>query len=179
MTDSRPLLEVEEHPPPQPPVAAVPSASPSASGGTPTDAAAPEGAVSVAQAAEPPTPTPSPRLHLGHYLILVSLNSIGAFSSDCYIPNLSDIVDDLDATDQQVGANPNPHPNRIAGSRRPMSLSLSPSLSPSKPNPSPNPKPNPSPNPKPDPNQVSLTIQINWVLLGLATPVVGHLSDVH
>ena len=117
MTDSRPLLEVEEHPPPQPPAAAVPSAGPAASGGTtPT--------VPEAQAADPP---PSPRLHMGHYLILVSLNSIGAFSSDCYIPNLSDVVDDLNATDQQV----------------------------------------------------SLTIQINWVLLGLATPVVGHLSDVH
>ena len=113
MTDSRPLLEVEEHPPPQPPVAAVPSAGPAASGGTPTGAAAPEGAVTVAQAAEPstPSPSPSPRLHLGHYLILVSLNSIGAFSSDCYIPNLSDIVDDLGATDQQVRANPNPHPH--------------------------------------------------------------------
>ena len=111
MTDSRPLLEVEEHPPPQPPVAALPSAGPAAYGGTPTGAAAPEDTVSVAQAAEPPTPTPSPRLHLGHYLILVSLNSIGAFSSDCYIPNLSDIVDDLGATDQQVRANPNPHPH--------------------------------------------------------------------
>ena len=123
MTDSRPLLEVEEHPPPQPPAAAVPSAGPAASGGTtPTGAAVPE-----AQAADPPPSTPSPRLHMGHYLILVSLNSIGAFSSDCYIPNLSDVVDDLNATDQQV----------------------------------------------------SLTIQINWVLLGLATPVVGHLSDVH
>ena len=121
MTDSRPLLEVEEHPPP-PPSAAVADAGAAASGGTPTAA---EGA--VAQAADPPTPTPSPRLRMGHYLILVSLNSIGAFSSDCYIPNLSDVVDDLDATDQQV----------------------------------------------------SLTIQINWVLLGLATPVVGHLSDMY
>ena len=54
-------------------------------------------------------------------------NTIGAFSSDCYIPNLSDVVDDLDASDEQV----------------------------------------------------SLTIQINWILLGLATPVVGHLSDMY
>lgn len=68
---------------------------------------------------------PPPRLRIGHYLILISLNSIGAFSSDCYIPNLSDIVDDLHTSDTQV----------------------------------------------------SLTIQINWYLLGLATPIVGHLSD--
>ena len=120
MTDCRPLLEVE-NPPPQPPAAAVPRADPAASVDVP---AALEDAP-AAQTADPPKP--SPRLHLGHYLILVSLNSIGAFSSDCYIPNLSDVVDDLGATDQQV----------------------------------------------------SLTIQINWVLLGLATPVVGHLSDVH
>ena len=69
----------------------------------------------------------APRLNIGHYLILISLNCIGAFSSDCYIPNLSDVVDDLHANDQQV----------------------------------------------------SLTIQINWIMLGVATPVVGHLSDVH
>ena len=31
-------------------------------------------------------------LRVYHYLILISLNSIGAFSSDCYVPNLSDIA---------------------------------------------------------------------------------------
>ena len=72
-------------------------------------------------------PANVPHLNVGHYLILISLNCIGAFSSDCYIPNLSDIVDDLATTDQKV----------------------------------------------------SLTIQINWYLLGIATPIVGHLSDMY
>ena len=75
----------------------------------------------------PPPQPPRPKLRVGHYLILVSLNCIGGFASDCYIPNLADIVDDLKASDQLV----------------------------------------------------SLTIQINWILLGLATPIVGHLSDVY
>lgn len=80
----------------------------------------------------PPTPiAPANQtkitLRFHHYLILVSLNSIGAFSSDCYVPNLSDIVNDLNASDQQV----------------------------------------------------SLTIQLNWIFLGLATPIVGNLSDVY
>lgn len=81
---------------------------------------------SAAAAAEQP-PESGPQLNVGHYLILISLNSIGAFSSDCYIPNLSDVAKDLHATDAEV----------------------------------------------------SLTIQINWYLLGLATPIVGHLSDIY
>ena len=80
----------------------------------------------------PPTATPTPRprtqyLNIGQYLILISLNSIGAFSSDCYIPNLANVTADLDTSDQMG----------------------------------------------------SLTIQINWIMLGLATPVVGHLSDLY
>ena len=79
--------------------------------------------------AEHPAPAsgPTARLSFWHYAILISLNSIGAFSSDCYIPNLSDVVDDLKTTDEEV----------------------------------------------------SLTIQINWIVLGLFTPIVGHLSDVY
>lgn len=118
MTDRRPLLTSAESPPPAGP---PPDAEAPQEAGAPLEPAA---APAAPPAAPPP---PSTRLRFGHYLILISLNSIGAFSSDCYIPNLSDIVDDLNANDQMV----------------------------------------------------SLTIQINWVLLGLATPFVGHLSDVH
>ena len=114
MTDRRPLLNSEENPP-----AGPPQAPPQATG------------MACVVVEEPPPaappPPPAPRLNLGHYLILISLNSIGAFSSDCYVPNLSQVGKDLSATDQQV----------------------------------------------------SLTIQINWILLGLATPIIGHLSDVH
>ena len=109
MTDRRPLLDSEGCPP------AVPPQVP------------PQACVVVEEPPPAAPPPPAARLNLGHYLILISLNSIGAFSSDCYVPNLSQVGKDLSATDQQV----------------------------------------------------SLTIQINWILLGLATPIVGHLSDVH
>lgn len=59
------------------------------------------------------------------WLILLSLNAIGPFSSDAYLPNLPDIQKDL---------------------------STSASLA-------------------------SLTIQINWIVLGLINPVIGGLSD--
>lgn len=81
----------------------------------------------AASAACKPPPPSAPLLHAGHYVVLLLLNCIGAFSSDCYIPNLSDVVDDLKATDQEV----------------------------------------------------SLTIQVNWYMLGFATPIVGYLSDVY
>ena len=81
----------------------------------------------LSAAASSSSQQPRQPLRVYHYLILISLNSIGAFSSDCYVPNLSDIVRDLNATDQQV----------------------------------------------------SLTIQLNWITLGLATPVVGYLSDIY
>lgn len=81
----------------------------------------------AASAACKPPPPSAPQLHAGHYVVLLLLNCIGAFSSDCYIPNLSDVVDDLKATDQEV----------------------------------------------------SLTIQVNWYMLGFATPIVGYLSDVY
>jgi DHA1 family bicyclomycin/chloramphenicol resistance-like MFS transporter len=55
----------------------------------------------------------------------MSLNTIGPFSSDAYIPNLNTIAEDLNASDEAV----------------------------------------------------SLTIQINWIMLGLWNPVIGHLSD--
>ena len=115
MTDSRPLLEVEEHPPPPP------------SAAWPTQVRRPLAALPQRRRVQwrklltrrrPPAARgslPHPCLAQQYRRLLVRL----------YIPNLSDVVDDLDATDQQV----------------------------------------------------SLTIQINWVLLGLATPVVGHLSD--
>ena len=90
---------------------------------------APEGEANgaIAAAACKPPPPSAPQLHAGHYVVLLLLNCIGAFSSDCYIPNLSDVVDDLKATDQEV----------------------------------------------------SLTIQVNWYMLGFATPIVGYLSDVY
>ena len=59
------------------------------------------------------------------WLILLSLNAIGPFSSDAYLPNLPDIEKDLSTT---------------AG-------------------------------------LASLTIQINWIVLGLINPVIGGLSD--
>ena len=61
------------------------------------------------------------------WLILLSLNAIGPFSSDAYLPNLPDIEKDL-------------------GTSRALA---------------------------------SLTIQINWIVLGLINPVIGNLSDAY
>jgi DHA1 family bicyclomycin/chloramphenicol resistance-like MFS transporter len=61
------------------------------------------------------------------WLILLSLNAIGPFSSDAYLPNLPDIEKDL-------------------GTSRALA---------------------------------SLTIQINWIVLGLINPVIGSLSDTY
>ena len=67
----------------------------------------------------------APRLKKYQWLILMSLNTIGPFSSDAYVPNLSTIADELHATNQLV----------------------------------------------------SFTIQINWIILALANPIVGAQSD--
>merc|ERR1711990_1172850 len=66
-----------------------------------------------------------PKLRLYQWIILMSLNTIGAFSSDAYVPNLNAIADDLQASDESV----------------------------------------------------SLTIQINWIMLGLWNPVIVYFSD--
>ena len=66
-------------------------------------------------------------LYAYQWLILLSLNAIGPFSSDAYLPNLPDIEKDL-------------------GTSRALA---------------------------------SLTIQINWIVLGLINPVIGGLSDTY
>jgi DHA1 family bicyclomycin/chloramphenicol resistance-like MFS transporter len=66
-------------------------------------------------------------LYAYQWLILLSLNAIGPFSSDAYLPNLPDIEKDL-------------------GTSRALA---------------------------------SLTIQINWIVLGLINPVIGSLSDTY
>ena len=66
-------------------------------------------------------------LRVYQWLILLSLNAIGPFSSDAYLPNLPDIEKDL-------------------GTSRALA---------------------------------SLTIQINWIVLGLINPVIGGLSDAY
>jgi DHA1 family bicyclomycin/chloramphenicol resistance-like MFS transporter len=93
----------------------------------PTDEPKPKDAEeSKPDPAEPSSPAAStPKLNLCHWIILMSLNTIGSFSSDAYVPNLDTIGDDLHASDASV----------------------------------------------------SLTIQINWIMLGLWNPVIGHVSD--
>ena len=66
-------------------------------------------------------------LYAYQWLILLSLNAIGPFSSDAYLPNLPNIEQDL-------------------GTSRELA---------------------------------SLTIQINWIVLGLINPVIGSLSDTY
>ena len=66
-------------------------------------------------------------LYAYQWLILLSLNAIGPFSSDAYLPNLPNIEQDL-------------------GTSRELA---------------------------------SLTIQINWIVLGLINPVIGGLSDIY
>jgi MFS family permease len=66
-----------------------------------------------------------PKLQVYQWIILISLNTIGPFSSDAYVPNLGNIQHDLKTTDQLA----------------------------------------------------SLTIQINWIVLGLFNPIIGGYSD--
>ena len=66
-----------------------------------------------------------PSLHIHQWLVLLSLNVIGPFASDAYLPNLPDIRRDLVTSSENA----------------------------------------------------SLTIQVNWVVLGLINPVIGSLSD--
>lgn len=83
-----------------------------------------EGDDGAAEGPAEKTAAPS-ALALYQWLILMSLNTIGAFSSDAYVPNLNAIAADLHASDEAV----------------------------------------------------SLTIQLNWIMLGLWNPVIGHCSD--
>ncbi len=64
-------------------------------------------------------------LRIHQWLVLLSLNVIGPFASDAYLPNLPDIQKDLVTSSENA----------------------------------------------------SLTIQVNWVVLGLINPVIGSLSD--
>ena len=66
-----------------------------------------------------------PNLRVHQWLVLLSLNVIGPFASDAYLPNLPDIRSDLVTSSEDA----------------------------------------------------SLTIQLNWVVLGLINPVIGSLSD--
>ena len=55
----------------------------------------------VIEAEEQPT-LHTPRLNYCQWIILMSLNTIGAFSSDAYVPNLNAIASDLSASDEAV-----------------------------------------------------------------------------
>ena len=90
-----------------------------------------------------------PEFRWYHWLICVSLDMLGPFSTDSYIPNLPEMVDDLHTTAFMVRS------SNLVPQTRTLSTPCNSIV----------------------PPQAGLTIQMNWIVKGFANVWLGRLSD--